>query len=441
MKSKILSYLAIAAVAVGTTACSDSFNADIDGRGEGRLNTSSILPSVTNGEEIINESAGALKVKSRSSIDLSNYLVKVLDSNSELVESWTYSSMPSLPTFPVGTYTVKVESQELQDAAWNAPYFSGEQQFQIVNGGITDVETVVCTLANIRVSIVFDDSLLAAANGGADFKVTVTSAPGVQLVYTPSETRSGYFALLDGLSTLKVSFTGTIGTTEENTTAILTNISAGQHRKVTLGLKKNNNQPDDEKGNIEIEQEGVNVDFRVDEEDLTGDLTMSEETVKPGFNPGQEDPEPTDPSETDTPNNGTTDAQITFESETVDLDGTNSVADFGTGLKNAVVTIGATEGIQNLIVTIISNSLSKEDLEDSGLTDEFDLANPGQYETALKGMGFPVGNEVVGQTSVVFDITQFVPLLKAFPDEVHTFRIKVVDSKNNNKTQELKFQA
>jgi hypothetical protein len=168
---------------------------------------------------------------------------------------------------------------------------------------------------------------------------------------------------------------------------------------------------------------------------------MSEETVKPGFNPGQEDPEPTDPSETDTPNNGTTDAQITFESETVDLDGTNSVADFGTGLKNAVVTIGATEGIQNLIVTIISNSLSKEDLEDSGLTDEFDLANPGQYEAALKGMGFPVGDEVVGQTSVVFDITQFVPLLKAFPDEVHTFRIKVVDSKNNNKTQELKFQA
>ena len=65
-----------------------------------------------------------------------------------------------------------------------------------------------------------------------------------------------------------------------------------------------------------------------------------------------------------------------------------------------------------------------------GLAATFDLAYPGDLETALKdSFGFPVGNEVIGQTDVVFDITQFVPLLNIYQG-THQFKITATDANN-----------
>jgi len=151
MKTNIFSYLTMMALAVGMSACSDdTWTPDLKEGGEGQLNTASIVPTVKNGEAIvITGTQGAKKAASRATIDLSNYIIDVTDANGASVESWTFSMMPSLPTFAVGTYKVVVRSHNVQKAEWDKPYFFGEQNFQIRKDEVTDVEGLSCALLEL----------------------------------------------------------------------------------------------------------------------------------------------------------------------------------------------------------------------------------------------------------------------------------------------------
>lgn len=68
MKTNILSYMAYAALATITVSCSDNWTADAEGegKGEGRLNTASILPTVTNEELFVEEIRGAQKAPAKA---------------------------------------------------------------------------------------------------------------------------------------------------------------------------------------------------------------------------------------------------------------------------------------------------------------------------------------------------------------------------------------
>ncbi|MDE6528372.1 MAG: DUF4493 domain-containing protein, partial [Muribaculaceae bacterium] len=296
MKANILSRIAaVMALGVAVSGCSDNWTADVGVEGEGTLATSSLLPTVKNEEQFIDEIRGAQQGRraggeSRATINLTDFIVEVTNAGGAQAALWRFSEMPSLPTFPVGTYTVTVKSHEVKDAAWSEPYFVGRQTFKIEQGALTYVDPIVCTLANIKVSVKFDKRLLAAtANNGADFKVTVTSTPGVSLDFTTTETRSGYFKAFDELSTLHVSFTGTVSGVQENTSAVLANVAAGQHRQITFGLKSNPNTSPDETGNISIDKDGINVDFSVRQEDMTANLTVEETPGSSDDRPGKED--------------------------------------------------------------------------------------------------------------------------------------------------------
>ncbi|MDE6628951.1 MAG: DUF4493 domain-containing protein, partial [Muribaculaceae bacterium] len=285
MKSKFLSFAALAAILTGFSSCSDdTWTPDVEnGDGEGKLNTESLVASVVNGEQIINDTKAP---KSRAVTDLSGYIVTVTDANNQEVANWTYSSMPSMPVFKVGTYKIGVRSHNVSGAAWDEPYFFGEQSFTIVKDQVTDVDVVTCRLANIRVSVNFDASLLAAA--GSDVKVTVTSSAANSLDFTPGETRSGYFAAEEGLKTLEVHFTGTVSGNAEDFTKVLSDVAAGQHRIVTFALKSNPALPPDEVGTI-VEGEGINVSTDVESVDLTSDSAFSEDNLGDDDRPGQEE--------------------------------------------------------------------------------------------------------------------------------------------------------
>lgn len=452
MKTKYISYIAAGMLAAaGLGSCSDNWVPDIDETGVGQLKTSSIIPDIKNGEKIVEDQKGALKVqgKSRASYNVSDFIVTVEDANGMQEEQWTYSEMPSLPTFPVGTHKVIVRSHNVQPAEWNKPYFLGEQTFQIANGEITEVPTIVCTMANIAVAVKFDDKLLAQAdNGGADLKVTVTSVPGTVLEFTPSENRTGYFEASD-FTTLKVNFTGTISGREENTTAVLTNVEAGQRRNITMTLKGNTHRPPEEMGNIQVDGEGINVDFSVDETDYTGTVDEGEEKpYDPTHKPGEEE-KPDDPDDPTPPT--PSDYKIEFSSETLDLsDGAvndaNKFADEGIP---AEVLITSDKGIRDLLVEIVSPTLTDKALTDVGLTSKFDLAHPAMYPLdnprdlteGLEGLGFPVGDAVIGQKEVLFKITEFVPLIPVTGSGLHDFIITVTDMEGNVKSMTLKFKS
>ena len=80
-------------------------------------------------------------------------------------------------------------------------------------------------------------------------------------------------------------------------------------------------------------------------------------------------------------------------------------------------------------VKIVSDFLTEEMLSDVGLTSEFDLAYPGEYAEGLKGLDFPVGNEVIGAKDLDFAITQFTALL--LEPGTHKFIITAIDKKKN----------
>lgn len=431
MKTDIISLAVVAAAAfAGLTSCSDTWTNDLAEEEKGTLNTASILASVNTYEAEKEDAQGAKAPESRAVTDLSPFIVEVVKSDGSKVASWTYAMMPPAPTFAVGTYTVRVKSHNPQPVEWEKPYYAGEQQFQIKANEVTDVDPIVCTLANVRVSISVTEALKNAS--ADDVKITISGEPGVDLEYSLDETRSGYFAYTEGLSTMKVHFEGTVSGAREDFTHVLKDIQPGQHRLVKFALRINPNPPADETGNIEIpEGEGVMVDCGVTTYEVDGTVSSKEDVIDDSGRPGQEeggdDPKPDDPD----------DKAITFSSSTLDLEGANMAEEFGEeeGLKPAVVDIHSENGVTSLKVKIISDFLTEDMLSGIGLTSQFDLADPGEYAEGLAGLGFPSADEVNGAHDLQFNITKFIPLI--FEEGDHKFEITVTDAKGLVKTMVL----
>lgn len=437
MKTKVLSYLALIAVATAFSSCSDDqWSNDVTNvDGEGRLNVSNLQLAVSNAEIIISDTPSA-KVQSRSSIDLSNYVITVTNNSTGAVAAeWTYSSMPTLPTFPVGNYTLTVESHKVESVAWDAPYFRGSETFQITNGDITSVESVLCKLANIRVSVSFDDTLLAKMSD--DVTVTVTSSQGTQASFSKSETRSAYFAAVENMTTLEVRFTGTVSGTNEDFVSVLTDVEAGQYRKISFSYRENANTTPPA-GQFDSSSEGVHVSTTVVKVDYTTNTPLEETVDSSSDRPNQEGGE----QGGDTPSTPEPEVTaITMTSATLDMDNVNNCSDFGPGVKDAIVNIHADNGIQKIHVKIDSSTLTPDELESVGLESEFDLDNPGSLEDSLTKLGLPVGDAVVGQTDVEFNITNFMPLLNMLGAGDHRFVLTVTDMNGNVKEAVLKVKS
>ena len=444
MKFKSISIMAWAAAAAAFTGCSDNWVPEVEGAGEGRLNTQSILAEVNTVEDEKEDEDVTKKVTSRSSIDLSPFLVDVVrTSDNANVASWTYATMPQLPTFAVGSYEVQVRSRVLKDAEWSAPYYLGSQTFDIRNGEVTDVGPIVCKLANVRVTIDYGPKLLAAT-GGEGFTITVTSTPGVYLQYTGKETRSGYFAY-NGQTTMVARFQGRVNGVNEDFSHVLENIAPGQHRKLTFRLNYNPNTPDDEVGTVD--GQGIVVSCSTKTVSVDGNVIQEEDIQESDDRPNQEEkPKPEDPQPGD-------EDKITFTSETLAndngnvLDDTpNNAADFGEGKKEAKIHIHSEAPIASFKVKINSETLTADVLSDVKLAPEFDLADPivttddGEKKDlteGLKGLEFPVGDEVKGATDLDFDITKFVPLTMFYGAANHRFILTVTDNAGNSKTLTL----
>ena len=74
---------------------------------------------------------------------------------------------------------------------------------------------------------------------------------------------------------------------------------------------------------------------------------------------------------------------------------------------------------------IESTTLTPEELSGVGLTDKLDLVNPGEYEEALNGLGFPTGAKVKDQNYCEFDISTFVPLIFVLGPGEHKFHMTI----------------
>lgn len=424
MKSKILSLLTIAVFGLGMTACHDEAKTTPSDQ-KGQVSMRSMGVDIDNAEKVINTSA-------RATVDLSDFIIKIYDSKNALVNAWKYAEMPELFSLPVGSYRVDIYSHEVQKAEWEHPYFTGSKDFTITDGNITEIGIVTCKLSNIKVTIKFDSSLLKYLTD--DAKVTVIANDEGSLVFTPKETRSGYFEALKGSSTLVAEFAGTVNGKYKTMRHVITDVEAGQHRIITFIVKTGKPDKPDEDGQIVIGS-GIYLDVEVVDENLTGNITIGEDNIpdddRPGGEDGGEDPNPPTP-----PTPGEDTDAIKVSSETLSFDKVNDVATTTTG----IVLIEAKNGIQHFIVKIASDNENFVNSVKDLMPIEFDLAYPGDNAEAFESLGFPTGDKVINATNLTFDISQFIPLLSAFPGN-HTFTLNLTDNKSVNKIVSLKFIA
>lgn len=395
MKTKILSFLALALMAIGFGACSESWEPNTEKTGQ--LALSSLGVEVAGGEELVNSNVGPA---SRAEVDLKPFLVKIYKENGDLYTQMTYGEMPEIITLPVGSYTVKVASHQVEKAEWERPYFEGSKAFTIQNSKITNVGTIKCTFASLKVSVHFADDLRAVM--GSDVRVRVVANDQGELVFTPNETRSGYFEVIEGSTTLAATFTGTVKGVAENIHKVYTDIKAGQHRIITFSLKRNPQVPDPSTGQIDP-NEGIYVDTSIEDENLSGDLPVEEDTENPD-RPGGEDF-----------NDG--------------IEMTSSM-DFGATLDPAAVSdakinIVAKKGLVQL-------SLSMPTLAD---LNNIDLAT-----STSAPYGLPFGTAVKNQTSLVLDLAQVVAAIKDVEGK-HTLTINTTDNAGIRLSKTLNFEV
>lgn len=461
MKLNILASLCLGALLGGGVLCSCDDKFEPVSSTEGTLNLADLGVDVSEIEKVMATGVSASKApglsRAEAAYDINSFTVRVLNSEGIPVNSWTYATTPEIITFAPGAYTLEVYNAELQPAAWDAPYFFADKRFNIVAGAIERIGTLTCKFSNIRVSVTFDDNILPLL--GDDVQVTIQGADGEFLTFTKNETRSAYFQALDGSTTLGINFEGTVAGHMEKFSKSLSDVSAGQHRKIHISATGGSVPVQGETGYIDPTT-GIGINFSVTDEDVDGNVEAEEEVIE--ANRPQEDPEnPDDPSRPDDPVTPGDDS-ITFSSDHISFDSVNDPTVYGDpsedpSLLPAAVLIESTAGFAHLYVQIVSESLNDEMLRGVGLSASFDLADGhagtmnanGTWTvdaaTDLSGalandFGFPVGSDVVGKTSANFDITAFVPLLAIYPGELHQFVLTVVDAKGNKESRTLKFQ-
>lgn len=239
---------------------------------EGKLSFENFEASVYNAEDVIESRAA-------SAIDVNTFNVVVSDAETGTVAgSWVYGELPEIVALPLGDYIVKVYNAELQNAAWESPYFYGEQSFTIVKNDVTKVEPIVCKLSNLKVSIKYSDELKRAIGEGADVNVNVQVGEGASLDFKYGEGRAGYFRCGADNKSLVATFSGTVDGCFISEFKVISDVAPGQHRIITFSL---NTAPDitDEYGFIGTT--GLSLNASVTTVDLLRDIIMEEELVQP----------------------------------------------------------------------------------------------------------------------------------------------------------------
>ncbi len=365
-------------------------------------------------------------VSTRSSVDVSSYIVAIYEEGSNTpVKYWKYSDMPELFAIKVGSYRVDAYSHEPDDAEWEKPYFYATQDFDVKKDEVTELATLVCTMKSIKVSVLHSDELKELLHDDVVVEVTVNNKGSLQ--FKKDETRHGHFKPDTGEANIIIAkFSGTVDGQNVTKEQSFSGVKAGEHRVIQYSLVSN---PGDNIG------EGGTPNISI-EIDATCEMVNEDVTVNPGKEDGIDDfpvdPDPTNPGEggdegdgdNDNPNAPTI-VGTNFAGSSFDINTPLTIPGEGCDL---IVTLNAPKGLANVEVTIDSEKLSKEILEAVGLTDKFDLAYPGAYEEGLNGLGFATGAEVIGKTELLFNITDFTPLLGIYGAGTHNFIIKVIDS-------------
>lgn len=422
MKKYFLISLTLLAGMLAFTACHSEAMESVSSA-KGDLNLSSMKAEV-------NTNVDTVYVGSRaeSTVDVSNFLVTIYDAQSQKVEQWNYNAMPEIVSLAVGTYSIVVTSAETPSNGFDTPYYKGTATCEIKENEVVDVPVITCKLANMLFSVEYDEEFQGKM--GEDVVTTITVGENsLEIPY--SETRSAYLIAPEGETTsMIVTLKGTIDGESIDYSERFESVKTGVHNiiKYKFALVSDGSAGDGTLG----------VSIVVD-----SSMTGSDEVVgtDPGKEPGIDDfPEEGGEDPGDGDENAPTIVGSNFNGNAFDI--TKDVLEVKKGASAQLqVTLSALNGIAHVYVTIDSKTLTEDILTGVNLAKSFDLAEPGALEEGLKGLGFPTGDAVVGQTNLLFDITDFTSLLGIYGAANHNFIIRLVDQNGLEVTETLKIKS
>lgn len=344
--------------------------------------------------------------------DVDSFIVEILDADNAQVLEMTYAELKEQLKTPmelkVGVYRMEVRSEDTMPGAdWEHPVYGATSDFTITKAQTTSPEEVVCTLQNIKVSVEYSPEL---ADMLADTSKATVSLGDTSLDFSKTETRAAYFKPQALENTLDFVFDGTFADTDvpAKFSKQITGVKAGQWRKVSVVIGYA------DKGNILF---SVKVDnsilqdnkFVVDGTENLGEELLEDPNAPALTWPGHDMTQP-----------------FTLTDAMFDAEG-NCIEPFAFDLSSP-------NGIESLQVTVGStNSQFLASMSAIQLPQTFDLCALDAYSAAgiiLKGFGYPVGNELKGQTAKSFNIAGQIRSLYEF-DGTHTFAFTMTDAKGS----------
>lgn len=368
-----------------------------------------------------------LESRAESGVDLSNNIVTIYDQYSQQAGQWTYSEMPEIVSLAVGTYTVEVKSAAEPTNGFDVPYYEGIATCEIKENQVTDVPAISCKLANMLFTVEYDESFQDKIS--EDVVTTITIGEN-SLQIPASESRKAYLIAPDSeTASMEVNLKGTIDGEVIDYSEHFDNVKSGVHNIIKYQF-------------IPVSDGSVaggafSVSIAID-----SSLTGSDESVS--VNPGQE------PGIDDFPTGGgeggdaPTIVGTKFNGNSFDISNDVLEVPVNMDMEHPLplqVTLSAANGIAHVYVTIDSETLTEDILTGVNLAASFDLAEPGELEAGLKGLGFPTGDAVVGQTTILFDVTGFTPFLGLYGAASHNFIIRLIDQQGLEVTQTLKIKS
>ena len=342
--------------------------------------------------------------------DVDGFIVEILDADNAQVFKKTYAELKQQLAepmeLPVGAYRMDVRSEEsTPDVAWEHPVYGATSSFTISKAQTTQLEEVVCTLQNIKVTVDYSSELAGML---ADTSKATISLGQTSQEFLKTETRAAYFKSLDIENTLVFNFDGVFAGTDipAQFSKQITGVKAGQWRKISVVI----NYAD--KGTLLFQ---VTVDnniiqdnsFVVDGTDNLLEELLEDPSAPALAWPGHDMSKP-----------------FTLTDAMFD--------DNGNCIEPFVFDLASPNGIESLRVNIASTSSQfMASMAAIQLPETFDLCALDASSPAgiiLKGFGYPVGGELKGQQAKSFNIAGQIKALYEF-DGTHTFSFDMTDAK------------
>ena len=342
--------------------------------------------------------------------DVDGFIVEILDADNAQVFKKTYAELKQQLAepmeLPVGAYRMEVRSEEsTPDVAREHPVYGATSSFTISKAQTTQLEEVVCTLQNIKVTVDYSSELAGML---ADTSKATISLGQTSQEFLKTETRAAYFKSLDIENTLDFNFDGVFADTDipAQFSKQITGVKAGQWRKISVVI----NYAD--KGTLLFQ---VTVDNNIIQDNsfvVDGTDNLLEELLEdpnaPALAwPGHDMSKP-----------------FTLTDAMFD--------DNGNCIEPFVFDLASPNGIESLRVNIGSTSSRfMASMAAIQLPETFDLCALDASSPAgiiLKGFGYPVGGELKGQQAKSFNIAGQIKALYEF-DGTHTFSFDMTDAK------------